>query len=211
MQPYFYPYLGYFHLIASVDLFLVFDCVQFPRRGRVHRAPLPGENSWLTLPLARQPRDTLISGLRFADGKHGAWIDRLDGLPWMRSAPGLRTALASTRTGGVVDYLEMHLRIACDALGIRTEIRRSSTYRMGPELHAQDRVVALAKATGATGYVNLPGGRALYDRESFRAAGLGLSFVPDYSGPVQSMVHAIATQPHSVLREELAALSPPTG
>src|SRR5690606_9253547 len=197
MQPYFYPYLGYFHLIASVDLFLIFDCVQFPRRGRVHRAPLPGANSWLTLPLARQPRDTLISDLRFSDEGHGAWAARVEGLPWLRNAPALRAALASTRAGGVVDYLETHLQIACDALDIRTEMRRSSSYRMAPALRSQERVIALAKAAGATGYVNLPGGRALYDRDAFSAAGLELSFVPDYTGPVQSLLHALATQPHA--------------
>ena len=55
MQPYFYPYMGYFQLLAAVDLFVVFDSVQFPRRGRVHRCEVPDGLSgarWLTLPLA---------------------------------------------------------------------------------------------------------------------------------------------------------------
>jgi len=70
MQPYFYPYAGYFRLLAAAEIFVIFDDVQFPRRGRVHRCEVPrpvgGSNSaleWLTLPLARQPRDTLIKDL----------------------------------------------------------------------------------------------------------------------------------------------------
>ena len=53
MQPYFVPYAGYFRLFAATDLFVIYDCVQFPRRGWVHRNQLPGANgqpNWLTLP-----------------------------------------------------------------------------------------------------------------------------------------------------------------
>ena len=35
MQPYFFPYAGYFRLFAHVDEFVIFDCVQFRRRGRM--------------------------------------------------------------------------------------------------------------------------------------------------------------------------------
>lgn len=37
MQPYFLPYLGYFQLMAAVDVFVLFDNVQFIRRGHIHR------------------------------------------------------------------------------------------------------------------------------------------------------------------------------
>jgi hypothetical protein len=38
MQPYFLPYPGYFRLFAAADQVALFDCVQFPRRGWVHRS-----------------------------------------------------------------------------------------------------------------------------------------------------------------------------
>ena len=56
MQPYFIPYAGYFRLFAASDLFVIYDCVQFPRRGWVHRNRLldrSGKLRWLTLPLDR--------------------------------------------------------------------------------------------------------------------------------------------------------------
>ena len=59
MQPYFIPYAGYFRLFQSVDLFVVYDCIQFARRGYVHRNQLPNftdELSWITLPLAKAPQ-----------------------------------------------------------------------------------------------------------------------------------------------------------
>ncbi len=69
MQPYFAPYGGYWRLLAGADLFVIYDCVQFPRRGWVHRNRLPdakGERRWLTLPLAPAPYDARIQDLVFA-------------------------------------------------------------------------------------------------------------------------------------------------
>src|ERR1700761_2078318 len=68
MQPYFIPYAGYFRLITGSDLFVIYDCVQFPRRGWVHRNKLldpHGQEQWLTLPLAKAPQDVLIKDLTF--------------------------------------------------------------------------------------------------------------------------------------------------
>src|SRR4030081_3504667 len=68
MQPYFIPYAGYFRLFAASDLFVIYDCVQFPRRGWVHRNKLldaSGEARWLTLPLEKAPQSVLIQDLRF--------------------------------------------------------------------------------------------------------------------------------------------------
>ena len=68
MQPYFMPYAGYFRLFAAADLVAIFDCVQFPRRGWVHRNRLPGRNGetqWLTLPLQKATTGTQINNLKF--------------------------------------------------------------------------------------------------------------------------------------------------
>ena len=70
MQPYFFPYAGYFRLFAGCDVFALFDCVQFPRRGWVRRNRLHDANgnlSWLTLPLSKSARETKICDLRFTD------------------------------------------------------------------------------------------------------------------------------------------------
>lgn len=206
MQPYFYPYMGYFRLIAAVDLFLVFDCVQFPRRGRVHRAPLPpGQGGgWLTLPLARQPRATRIRDIRLACDRDAAWQARLARLPWLRAgtpaAEALRAALAAPLPDRLTPVLDTHLRLCCDRLGIATPLMRSSDIAVDPDLKGPARVIALARRAGATEYWNLPGGRALYDPAEFAAAGLSLRFVPPYGGPYMSMLEALCTADPAALR-----------
>lgn len=206
MQPYFYPYAGYFRLIAAVDLFLVFDCVQFPRRGRVHRAPLPDGQGrgpgWLTLPLAQHPRATLIRDIRLAEDRDARWQARLARLPWLGAGP-LAADLAPPLPGRLLPVLLDHLRLACARLGIATPLRCSSDFAIAPGLRAQARVIALAQAAGATEYWNLPGGRRLYDPAGFAAAGLGLHFLPPYAGPHLSMLHAFTTADPEALRRDL--------
>ncbi|MEM0921455.1 MAG: WbqC family protein [Pseudomonadota bacterium] len=206
MQPYLYPYPLYFHLVASVDLFILFDCVQFPRRGRIHRAPLPGHN-WLTLPLARQPRETLIQDLTFAPEADALWAARLEALPWLSKE--MKEHLFTPFAPSVTAYLETQLQRACAMLGITTPLRRSSSLGLRRDLRGQDRVIAASRAVGAQTYVNLPGGRDLYNAKEFRDHDLQLAFLAPYAGARFSMLHALSTEPTRVLRAELAHLPSP--
>src|SRR5215469_15966664 len=68
MQPYFMPYAGYFRLMAAADVFVIYDCAQFPKGGWVHRNRMPdgtGRMQWLTLPINRPHLGTHIADLTF--------------------------------------------------------------------------------------------------------------------------------------------------
>ena len=68
------PTAKYFRL-AEADVVCILDCVQFPRRGWVHRNRLPGvagHAHWLTLPLAKGPINVRIADLRFAEDAEAA-------------------------------------------------------------------------------------------------------------------------------------------
>ena len=201
MQPYFFPYAGYYRLLNAVDEFVLFDCVQFPRRGRVHQTEsigTSGQAGWLTLPLARQPRSTLIEELEFPADARARLDERLARLPWLRqldtlAARRLRRYL-SAELGGVVDFLEEGLRLSAEVLGIEVAISRSSELDLGPSIRGQDRVIEVALARGARTYVNLPGGRHLYSRDRFSDRGLNLAFMPTYEGPYRHMLQDLMTK-----------------
>lgn len=214
MQPYFFPYAGYFRLLHLADHFIVFDCVQFPRRGRVHRTQVPGPTGaveWLTLPLARTPREVLIRDLAFAPDARARFDERLARHAWLAKAQGpeaeaLRAHLYAP-LGSVVDYLIAGLRLVARMLGLAPIITRSSELALDPSLKAQSRVIAACKAVGATDYLNLSGGRALYDPQSFAQAGLTLSFLVPYRGPHTCLLAALAAQPPEVIAADIAASS----
>jgi hypothetical protein len=84
MQPYFFPYAGYFQLFHKTDTFVILDCVQFPRRGWVHRnqfTKLDGSVDWLTLPIRKCPQETLIKDLEFdLDQRHSDFTESMSKL-----------------------------------------------------------------------------------------------------------------------------------
>ena len=44
MQPYFFPYIGYFQLINSVDEFIIYDNIQYTKGGWINRNQILANN-----------------------------------------------------------------------------------------------------------------------------------------------------------------------
>ncbi len=213
MQPYFFPYAGYFRLLAVADLFVIYDCVQFPRRGWVHRNRLPGHDGkarWLTLPLIKAPQAARIDAIRVAADAPARLAAELPRFPLVAAAERghpLICALLAPGGGALVDYLESGLRAAAQALGLTTPMVRSSAFGIDPAVTGQSRILAIAESVGADCYVNAPGGRALYDAELFRARGIALRFLDAYPGPAWSILaRALAEPPERLAGEIHAAL-----
>lgn len=210
MQPYFYPYAGYFRLLLAADIFVIFDDVQFPRRGRVHRCEVPGPGGaleWLTLPLLRQPRDTLIKDLAFASDAREILDRRLDRLPWLSDARGawadrVRAHLYAPLDEGVLPFLEAGIRLVAEALDLSPRMLRSSTIDIDPALRGQDRVIAVVRAVGGRAYVNPPGGLGLYQAGAFEQFGLDLEFLVPFRGKLESILPMLVAEDIAALRRE---------
>lgn len=68
-QPYFYPYLGYFKLISSVDKFVFFNDVQYIRRGWINRNRINVDN-YLTVPILKTKRSEIINNIKIDYSTH---------------------------------------------------------------------------------------------------------------------------------------------
>ena len=201
IQPYFFPYPGYFRLFAAADTVVMFDCVQFPRRGWVHRnrfALANGELDWLTLPIEKADRDVRIDALQFQQGADVRLRDALHRFPLLDSAATkhhpLLDAMLATGESSVAPYLVGLVDTVARALRIEKPMVRSSTLNIDPELHGQDRVIAIARTMGASRYVNPSGGRELYDHASFERAGMELCFLTPYEGASDSTLTRILAE-----------------
>ena len=210
MQPYLYPYAGYFRLLAASDTFVVFDDVQFIRRGRIHRAEVDS-GQWLTLPLLHQPRETLIRDLAFAPGARATFDARLvqAGIPRHHPDPEVDAICAHLHgsLGTVTDFLVSGLRAVAHCLGLRVDIQRSSSLDTPAGLRGQARIIHLVRSLGGTRYLNAPGGRALYDARAFAEAGLELRFLPHYDGAYRFLLPSILRHGFATLRAEMGALT----
>lgn len=213
MQPYFVPYAGYFRLFAASDLFVIYDCVQFPRRGWVHRNRMPdgtGTDRWLTLPLTKASREVQIHDLRFVPDATCVWEERLRSVPLMAPArgadPDIVAAVRDLR-GTPVEYIERLLHHAVARLGMRWEVRRSSAMNLPDTLRGQARLLEICRRVGATRYVNSPNGRSLYDASAFEAAGIELRFLNEYPGSFTSILRRLVEEQATTVAEEIRAAS----
>lgn len=216
MQPYFAPYAGYWRLLAASDVFVIYDCVQFPRRGWVHRnrfTDSAGQSQWLTLPLAHAPFDARIDSLVFAQAAAEQMAERMRPFPALRALPAAagRYLALEAMSGRLVDYLDLQIRAARELFGFSCEIVRSSDLAIDEALRGQDRILAILRRLGASDYVNAPGGRDLYDADAFAAEGLALHFLSDFAGGYASTLERLTSQSPASLAADIRAETPALG
>lgn len=208
MQPYFIPYAGYFRLFQASDLFVIYDCVQFPRRGWVHRNQLVdarGMNRWLTLPLAKAPRDVLIRDLLFSPNARELLAERLRSFALATEDRDVQEILAAMAniSGTPACYLERLLEQIVRYLAFPWKVMRSSALGIPAALRGQDRILEIARQLGATHYVNTPGGTDLYNVDDFAEAGIDLHFLTPYSGPSCSILGRILEEDRQKLSNDI--------
>lgn len=210
MQPYFFPYAGYFRLFYAADLFVVLDSVQFPRRGWVHRNQFTdanGEKQWLTLPLTKADRDsTHISDLKFHPDAPQLFVEQTRRFPCFANIaqqfPDLHALLVNFHESPC-EYLVSTLKWTAQHLGIAKPMVRASELAVSDELKGQERILEIAGAVGATRYVNPPGGRELYQATDFSSRGIGLSFLSEHAGSYVSVLERILLGQRDALRQEI--------
>ena len=184
MQPYFLPYIGYFQLISAVDQFIVYDNIQYSKKGWINRNRflLNGKDALFSLPL-RKAADNLnvversvaenFNSNKLLNQLHGAYAKA----PHFDVTFALLERIFSYEHQNLFRYIYHSLVAVCVHLGIETSIIVSSEVEIAHDLKAQDKVLALCKASAASTYVNLMGGSNLYSKGAFLQNGLDLKFI----------------------------------
>jgi hypothetical protein len=184
MQPYFFPYIGYFQLIGAVDLFIVYDNIKYTKKGWINRNRMlqTGKDVMFSLPLRSDSNSLDIRDRALAaDFNPDKLLNQLRGA--YSRAPNFAAVFDMVERAirypdtNLFAYLHHALSRCYEYLGLTTPVRVSSTVEIDHDLRNQDKVIALARAVGATTYVNAIGGLELYDREAFEAQGLELKFI----------------------------------
>lgn len=188
MQPYPFPYIGYFELMARVDAWIVFDVVQYNRRSWMNRNrilhPMHGWQ-YFSLPVSHVPLGTSLTEVRLADRKvaEGRLLGQIE--HYRRHAPGharvtdmIRDAFARAPSGELVALNVASLAVTAERLGIPFVPQRCSELRLPLEdiSHPGQWALRICTELGATEYLNPPGGQALFTPAEWKEAGIGLMF-----------------------------------
>lgn len=184
MQPYFVPYLGYFQLIAAVDLFIVYDNIKYTKKGWINRNRILQRDHAIpfSLPLKRGSdvldiRDRELaadfSGTKLLNQVTGAYRRA----PYYAQTLPLVERIVQSDERNLFRFLEHSIRLTCEHLGILTTITPSSEIAIDHGLTGQSKVLALCQAVEASTYINAIGGIDLYSKDEFRDRGLALNFI----------------------------------
>ena len=220
MQPYFFPYIGYFQLIAAVDLFVVYDNIKYTKKGWINRNRLlrNGQDATFTLPLKSASDSLDIRERELADDFNcGKLLNQFKGAyqraPFFSQTFPLIERVVRYEEGNLFRFLHHALVETCRHLGLATPFQISSEIDIDHRLQNQDKVLAMCEALHADTYVNAIGGKTmnLYSGEAFRQRKIDLKFIrsrpieyPQFGGPFVpwlSIVDVMMFNPLAVIRE----------
>jgi hypothetical protein len=184
MQPYFFPYIGYFQLIGSVDVFIVYDNIKYTKKGWINRNRMlqSDKDVMFSLPLKSDSdfldvRDRELA----ADFNCDKLLGQINGAyrraPYFAQTFPLIEQVVRHEERNLFKFLHHSIVMICEHLGIATEIRVSSGIAIDHDLKNQDKVLALCDEVGANTYVNAIGGMELYSKDEFWVRGIELKFI----------------------------------
>ena len=186
MQPYLLPYIGYFQLINCVDKFVVYDNIQYSKKGWINRNRIlvNGRDDYFTIPL-KKDSDFLNVNQRFiADSyakEKNKIITRINDLykkaPQYQIISPLIAEVFNAEFDNLFEFILNSLKKICAFLEIKTELILSSEISIDHSLKAQDKVIALCKKLNATHYLNPIGGTELYSKSVFKENNIELNFI----------------------------------
>lgn len=189
MQPYFFPYLGYYELMARTDRWIVFDVVKYTPKSWMNRNRIlhPTQGwQYITVPVAHTGPDMLIRDARVVDREAAARriLGQLDHYR-ARRAPHfsavqelVRGALLGGDSELLRDVNARSLSLTCAYLGldVHMEVLSQMNLPLPPIDDPGQWALEISTALGADEYLNPPGGRELFDPAAFAARGIKLSF-----------------------------------
>lgn len=189
MQPYLFPYIGYFQLINAVDKFVVYDDVNFIKQGWINRNAIlvQGKPYLFTLPLTNQSSFSKINEVYVNNKLFDSWrIKILRTIEQSyKKAPFFKDVFRLIDTVLEVSNQEIDIAtLAKDSLvetskylNIDTQFVLTSTIYGNHELLGKTRVIDICKKETALQYINPIGGQELYDKVLFKENGIELSFI----------------------------------
>ena len=182
MQPYFFPYIGYYQLAYEVEKFVFFDDVNYIKKGYINRNSILMNDALhqFTIPVAGVSQNKKINE-HFYVGDFSQFLEKIKiayrGAPCFNDIfPIIQEAVLSGNLN-VAEKNAASIKVVFDYLGLDRNFSFSSDVQNNPPLKAQARIIDLCKKINVNEYVNAIGGRGLYSQEEFGNEKIELKFI----------------------------------
>lgn len=187
MQPYIFPYIGYFQLINAVDKFIVYDDVNYIKQGWINRNRIlvNGIPHTFTVPIENSSSFKTIKSTRIHKVNYISWKEKqfktlelsYKHSPHFNDVMPLIVSIFNQEYEFISDFASGSVTGVCTYLKIDTLFVKTSSIYQNNELHGQERVLDICKKENALQYINSSGGENIYSKEAFREQGVELSFI----------------------------------
>lgn len=190
MQPYLFPYLGYFSLIEYADYFIFFDTPQYISHGWINRNRIlkaDGGVGYFIIPIEKTSRDTAIKDIKIDESQK--WRESILGqlTAYKRRAPYYKQVVElckdvfdfNPNSVGLSDCCERSVKAVCEYIGLERKFDTFSKMNISMEaVNAPDEwALNISDALGAKVYVNPPGGQSFFDKSKYDKKGIQLEFL----------------------------------
>jgi hypothetical protein len=186
MQPYFLPYIGYFQLINAVDVFVVYDNIEYTKKGWINRNRIlvNGKDEFITLPL-KKDSDFLHINQRFLTDSFDQDKQKIlrkikecyRKAPFFEEGHSLIEDIFRFETNNLFEFVFNSIKVICNYLEINTKLNVSSEIKINHKLKSEEKILAICKSQEAKTYINPIGGITLYSDTTFKQNQIKLQFI----------------------------------
>ena len=186
MQPYFLPYIGYFQLMNAADEFVVYDNIEFTKKGWINRNRIlvNGTDAYITLPL-RKDSDYLDVKARYLaeiwPAERKKMLNRIAQSyrksPYFSAAYPVIEKCVLHEDPNLFGFILHSLDAIKGYLGIQTQFVISSAITIDHTLKSEQKVIEICRARNAGTYINPIGGVGLYSKDNFNSVDIKLNFL----------------------------------
>lgn len=186
MQPYLFPYIGYFQLINAVDKFVIYDDVNYIKQGWINRNKilLNGKDHLFNLNIKGASSFKLIKEIEIGNNKKKllkTFSQAYSKAPFFKDTYSLIEKVLYHDEGNLAKFVTNSLVEIINYFGLDTQIVISSNIGKGNELKGEERVIHICKILKAEIYINSIGGMSLYSKERFFQEGIDLKYLKSKS------------------------------
>lgn len=185
MQPYFFPYIGYFQLINAVETFVIYDDVNFIKGGYINKNNILAQNNSLRINILLNKASSFKKINEITINNQIDWRKKImkqilqsySKAPNFRQVNQLIVKILYKDKENLSDFLTCSLDIICNFIGIETQIVSTSTIYNNQELNRNERIFDICNKEKSFHYINAQGGRDLYNKEDFKKKNIDLDFL----------------------------------
>lgn len=203
MQPYFFPYVGYFELITQVNTFVFLDDAQYTKKSWINRNKIDinNKNFRFVVPLKKNHQKTKIMNMEIHNNfwveKHIKTFAHLYGKKIYKNK-FLNYYKEFINQNNLCNLLIESLKVTCQFFNITCNFIKSSDLNIND--YGENRIINICKKLNASSYLNLPNGKNIYQKQNFLKNGINLQFTQLTNKGFNSILDFIWNENYNFIR-----------